>query len=145
LPVISALAVGLLYLRHRMLGVRASAFAFESGIEPQGCSILIVVHAREIVSRVNVSCAAKEELVECPEDTRTQRINNATKGDLDEKLLRVRNGYELEVPWEYPRPIGNEVVLRERCVHIAASDHLGKVAVHNADATWKVRCAALRR
>src|ERR1700716_2732250 len=108
-------------------------------IERQSCSILVVGHARQIISGVDVSCPTKEELLEGPESTGTQRINHATEGDLQKKPLRARNGYELEVVWEYPRPIGNEVILRERCVHIAASDHLGKVAVHNADATWKVR------
>ena len=69
----------------------------------------------------------------------TQRINYATESDLYEKLLSARNGYELEVFWEYPRPIGNKVVLRERYVRVVASDHLRKVAVHNAETTRKVR------
>ena len=66
-------------------------------------------------------------------------MNNAAEGDLCEKLIRTRNGYELEVPWEYPRPIGNEVVLRKRYVRVTASNHLGEVAVHNANATRKIR------
>ena len=40
---------------------------------------------------------------------------------------------------EYPRPVGNEVILREGHVRITAYDHLGKIAMHNAEATWKMR------
>ena len=39
---------------------------------------------------------------------------------------------------EDPRPIRNEVILRERYVRITAGDHLRKIAVHDADAAWKV-------
>jgi hypothetical protein len=85
-------------------------------IEAQGCTKLIVIHAGEIVSRINISCPAKEELLECPQGTRTQRINYATQGDLYEILLCARNRYQLEVLREYPRPIGHEVVLRERYI-----------------------------
>ena len=31
------------------------------------------------------------------------------------------------------------MILREGYVRITTGDHLGKIAVHNAEATWKVR------
>src|SRR6516162_2373593 len=61
------------------------------------------------------------------------------KAIFTKKPFGVRNGHEREVVWEYPRPIGNQVILRERHVGVAARHHLGKIAMHNADATWKVR------
>ena len=70
---------------------------------------------------------------------RSQRIDDAAEGDLHKKPLGARNGYEREVVWEYPRPIGNEVILREGRVGVAARHHLGKIAMHDADATREVR------
>jgi hypothetical protein len=55
------------------------------------------------------------------------------------ETLRACNRHKLEVVREYPRPIRNEVILREGYVRIAAGDHLGKIAMHNADTAWKVR------
>src|SRR5262249_61276563 len=69
----------------------------------------------------------------------TQRINGAAEGDLYKKTLGARNGHEREVVWEYPRPIGNEVILREGHVGVAARHHLGKIAMHDADTTREVR------
>src|SRR6267143_3320121 len=112
---------------------------FCRSIERQSCSILVVGHARQIISGIDVSCPTKEELLEGPESTGTQRINHATERDLQKKPLRARNGYELEVVWEYPRPIGKEVILREGYICIPAGDHLGKIAMHDANATSKVR------
>ena len=72
----------------------------QRSIEPQGRSKLIVIHARQVISGIDVSCSAKEELLKGPESTGTQRIDYATKGDLYKKSLRARNGYKLEVVWE---------------------------------------------
>jgi hypothetical protein len=99
----------------RVLRPEADPPVFQDSIESQRRCKFRVIHAREIIPGVHVSCSVKEELVEGLESARAQRMNNAAEGDLYEKLIRARNGYELEVPWEYPRPIGNEVVLRERC------------------------------
>ena len=68
----------------------------QESIERQGRSKLIVIHACEIISRINIPRPAEEELLEGLESAGPQRINDATKGDLYEKLIRARNGYELE-------------------------------------------------
>src|SRR5262245_11523942 len=108
-------------------------------IELQRSSKLGVVHAREIKPGIDVSCPAKEELLEGHERAGTQRIDDAAEGDLYKKPLGAGNGYEREVVWEYSCPIRNEMILREGHVGVAAGHHLGKIAVHNADATWEVR------
>ena len=65
------------------------------------------------MARINVSRPAKEELLEGHERAWTQRINDAAERDLYKKPLGTRNGYQREMVWEYPRPIGNEVILGE--------------------------------
>src|SRR5215475_14096867 len=112
----------------------------QKSIEPQGGPKLVVVHARKVVSRINFSGASKEELFEGFGSARTQRIKDASERDFDKKPLCARDRYKLEVIWKYPRPIRDEVILRERRVRIAASHHLGKIAMHNSDAAGKVRC-----
>ena len=107
-------------------------------IERQSCSILLVAHARQIVAGIDVSCPAKEELLECLGSTRTQRVNYAAKGNLHKKPFCSYDGYQLEVIWEYPCPIRNEVILREAHIRITTSDHLGYIAMRNSDAAWKV-------
>jgi hypothetical protein len=69
-------------------------------IERQSRFILIITHALEIVPGINVSCPAKEELVEGRESARTQRINEASEGDFYEKTPSARNRYKLKVAWE---------------------------------------------
>src|SRR5262249_53927123 len=113
--------------------------ASRRSIERQCRPIFIAIHAREIILGIDVSCSAKEKLPEGLESTGTQRISDATHGDVDKEPLRARNRDELEVVGEYPRPVGDEVVLREGHIRIAASYHLGKITMHYADATWKVR------
>src|SRR5262249_8702085 len=108
-------------------------------IERHGRPKLIVVHAREIVARVHVSCPSEEEFLEGFGGARTQRISDASECDPDGKALRACDRHQLEMVREYPRPIGNKVILRERHVRVAARHHLGKIAMHDADATGKVR------
>src|SRR5262245_33073015 len=108
-------------------------------IERQSRSIFIVAHAGEIISGVNVSCPTKKELLEGFGSARTQRINDATERDLYKKPFCARNRYKLEVVWKCPRPIRNEVILRQGHVRVAAGHHLGKIAMHDADAAGKVR------
>src|ERR1700730_748575 len=107
-------------------------------IERQRCSILLVANARQIIAGIDVSCPTEEELLNRFESARTQRINYAAKGNLHKKPLCSRDGYQLEVIWEYPCPIGNEVILRDAHVRITTSDHLGYIAMRNSDAAWKV-------
>jgi hypothetical protein len=54
----------------------------KQSIEPQGRAKLFIIHAGKIVSRINITCQAKEEILECSGSARTLRINHATKGDL---------------------------------------------------------------
>jgi hypothetical protein len=56
-------------------------------IEPQGRSVFVVIHAREVVSGINVSRPPEEELLECHERARAQRINDAAESDLYKKPL----------------------------------------------------------
>src|SRR5262249_47510813 len=69
-------------------------------IELQGRRKLSVVHASQIIFRINISRTTKEELHKGVETTGTQRINNASKRNLDREQIRVRNGHKLEVVWE---------------------------------------------
>src|SRR5262249_23915781 len=108
-------------------------------IERQSRSILIVTHAREIKPGINFLCSTKEELVEGHESTGTQWISDAAEGDFYKKSLCAQNRHEVKMVWEYACPIGDKVILRERYVRVAASNHLGKIAMYNADATGKVR------
>src|SRR5262249_14946903 len=108
-------------------------------IERQSRSILIVTHAREIKPGINFLCSTKEELVEGHESTGTQWISDAAEGDFYEESLCAQNRHEVKTVWEYACPIGDKVILRERYVRVAASNHLGKIAMYNADATGKVR------
>src|ERR1700730_8685474 len=103
-------------------------------IECQSCSILLVAHARKIIAGIDVSGSTEEELLKRSKCTRTQRINYAAKRNLHKEPLCSRDGYRLEVVWEYPRPIGNEVMLREAYVRITTSDHFGYIAMRNSDA-----------
>src|ERR1700757_1488873 len=106
-------------------------------MKPQDCAKLSVGHAREIVLGIYVSCSAEEELVERFHSSRAQRISDASQGDLCKKTLRAWNANKLEVAWEYECPVGNEVMPREGYVRITAGDHLRKIAMHDAEATWK--------
>src|SRR5262249_57310265 len=63
---------------------------------------------------------------------------DAAKGNLDGRPLRSRYGYKLEMIRECPRPIRNEVVLREANVRITTGKHLGYIPMSNAEATWEV-------
>src|SRR5712692_8457616 len=90
----------------------------EGSIKRQSRSIFVVVHAREIVFGIDVPCTAKEEFFERLERTGTQRINDSAESDLYRKPLRSGDGDQLEVVWESPGPIGNEVILRESHVCI---------------------------
>src|SRR5438093_10297443 len=108
-------------------------------IERQGCAVLVVAHAREIISRIHVSRSTEEELLEGFGSARTQRIENASECDLHREALCSRDRHQFEMVWEYPRPVRDEVILRKRRVRVAARHHLGKIAMHDTDATGKVR------
>src|SRR4030095_17121913 len=54
------------------------------------------------------------------------------------KTTRSCYGYELEMIRECPRPIGNEVVLREADVRIATGEHLGYISMSNTEAAGEV-------
>src|SRR6202011_4181572 len=69
----------------------------QESIERQGRSKLIVIHACEIISRINIPRPAEAELLEGLESAGPQRINDATNDLLYENQIRARNRYELEV------------------------------------------------
>src|SRR5215472_13837455 len=112
---------------------------FEGSTERQGRTKLIVAHTRKIIARIHILGPTEEEFVECFQNTGTQWIINASQGYLRKERLRARNGNILEVIWEYPRPVRNEMIPCEGYARVTACDHLGKVAVHDAKATWKTR------
>ncbi len=95
------------------------------------------VHGYEIISRINLSRAAEEELVKRLERARTQRIDGTSQGDLRKKRLGACNGHRLEVVREYPRPVRNEVMPCKGHVRITAGNHLGEIAMHDAEAPRK--------
>jgi hypothetical protein len=111
----------------------------EKSIEAQDRSKLGLIHAREIVPGINVYCSAEEELVERFHSSGTQRVSDASQSNLCKKPFRTWNGNKLEVVWEYACPVGNEVIPREGYVRITAGHHLRKIAMHDAEATWKTR------
>src|SRR5258706_6185247 len=82
-------------------------------VECKSFSILVLGHADEVMSRVDVSCPAKEEFLECFKGSGPHRINDAAEGDLHRKALRPRYGDQLEMIRERPRPIGDQMVLSE--------------------------------
>jgi hypothetical protein len=94
----------------------------------------LIVHEREIIPRINLSRAAEKELVKRLERSRTQRVDGASQGDLRKKRLGACNGHGLEVVWEYPHPIRNEVMPSEGHIRITAGNHLGEIAMHDAEA-----------
>src|SRR5499427_737180 len=100
----------------------------------------MVIHAGEIISGIDVPRPRQEELLEGLQRTRTERSYYPAEGYLYKELLSARDGNELEVVREYPRPVGDEVVLREGDISIAAGDHLRKIAMHDAEAARKVGC-----
>src|SRR5215469_1166447 len=108
-----------------------------SSIKLQRRSKLSFTHPREIVARINVSRPTEEEFVKSFDRTRTQRINRTSKGDLCKKRF-AWNSHHFKVIREYPRPVGNEVKPGEGHVRITAGHHLGEIAMHDAEATWKI-------
>src|SRR6478735_5822626 len=84
---------------------------WKESIEFQGRPKLVVTHARQVISWIDLFCAAKEELLESLESKRTQRINDAAKGDPHEEPVRAWDGDKLKVIWEDSHPIRNEVIL----------------------------------
>src|ERR1700736_238353 len=98
---------------------------------------LIVIQGCEILSRISLSRAAEEELVKRLERARTQRIDGTSQGDLRKKRLGACNGHRLEVVREYPRPVRNEVMPGKGHVRITAGNHLGEIAMHDAEAPRK--------
>src|SRR5262249_33881383 len=86
-------------------GKRFAALDTAGSIEPQPRLELIVIHGREIILGIHVSCPAEEELVEGLESSGSQRINDTTKGDLGKKPLCARDGHELEMVREYSGPV----------------------------------------
>ena len=59
-----------------------------------------IAHPRQIIAGVDVSRPAEEKFLERRRRTRTKRIDHTGERNLDEKLLRVRNGHELELVGE---------------------------------------------
>src|SRR2546422_902872 len=94
--------------------------------------------SREVVSRVDVSCAAKEEILERFESPGTRRVNDAAEGDLHRKALGSGYGHQLEMIGERPRPIGNEMVLSKAHVRVTAGDHLGHIAMSDPETAGKM-------
>src|SRR5262245_14575950 len=72
--------------------------------ERQRCTKLVVVHSREVVSRIYVFCPAKEELLERLHRPGPQWITDAAKRDLSEKRFRARHRDDREVVREDPHP-----------------------------------------
>src|SRR5262245_30302603 len=117
---------------------RAAAPPRVASIERQCRAILVVGHAREVVTRIDVPRLAEEELIERFRRLRTWRPYDATECDLDGKSLRPRDGHQLEVPREGARPVRNEVVLRESDVGVTARDHFGDISMGDAEAAGEL-------
>src|SRR5215470_1043933 len=107
--------------------------------EREQCTILVIIHSREPVSGIHVLRTAKEKLVERLHHRGAQRISDTGEGDPREERLCARDGDAREVVWEDPRPVGHEVIPRERDVRVTAGDHLGKVSMHDSEATGETR------
>src|SRR5579872_6183408 len=68
--------------------------ACRKSIQRQRCCKLVVVHAREIISGVDVPCTAEEEFIEGRHRTSPHRISDTSQGDLCKEGLRARNGHK---------------------------------------------------
>jgi hypothetical protein len=75
------------------LGQEPTSRSSGQSVERHGRPKLGVIHAHEIISRINVSRPAEEELIEGFESTWTQRINDTSKCDIYEESLSARNRY----------------------------------------------------
>src|SRR5262249_62401309 len=82
-----------------------------TSIERYGCSILVVAHSCEVVAGIHVSCPGKEELLECFESARSERISDPRKPDFHRKTLRSHDGDKLKMIRERAHPIRNEMEL----------------------------------
>src|SRR5215469_12528645 len=109
-----------------------------SSIKLQRRSKLSFAHPREIVARIHVSRSTEEEFVKSFDRMRMQRINRTSKGNLCKKRFGAWNSHRFEVIREYPCPVRNEVKPSEGHVRITAGHHLGDIAMHDAEATWKI-------
>src|SRR5262249_43940461 len=107
-------------------------------IERQSRPVLIVVQSSEIIFGIDLPCPGEEILFERLTGARTQRVNDATEGDLDGKSFGTLDRYELKMIWECPHPEGNEVILRKSNVRVTAGDHFRHIAMGNAEAARKV-------
>src|SRR5215831_21126536 len=107
--------------------------------ERERCTILVVIHSREPVSGIHVLRTVEEELLERLHRPGAERITDAGEGDPREERLGTRNGDGREVIWEDLRPVGHEVIPRERDVRVTAGDHLGEVTMHDPEATGETR------
>jgi len=74
--------------------------SWPESIELQSRPKLVVTHARQVISRIDLSCPAKEELLESLESARTQRIDDAAKSDLYEEPFHAWQRHKLKVIWE---------------------------------------------
>src|SRR5215467_4579097 len=108
-------------------------------IKRQPLSELIVCHRCEFVLRINLLRIGEEELVKRLKRTRTQRIDNTRQSDLGKKRLGAWDGHDFEVVRKDPRPIRNEVMPGEGYVRITTCNHLGEIAMHDAEPSQKAR------
>src|SRR5262245_37452171 len=106
-------------------------------IERQRCAVFVVVHACEVILRVYAPRPATKEFLACCHGAWSHGFYDTTESDLREVWLCPSNLNELELVREYPCPIRDEVAPREGNVRIAAGDHLGKIAMHDAQTTWE--------
>src|SRR5215831_14514289 len=61
------------------------------------------------------------------------------QSDLGKKRLGAWDGHDFEVVRKDPRPIRNEVMPGEGYVRIAAGNHLGEIAMHDAEESREAR------
>src|SRR5262249_38663519 len=111
----------------------------KSSVEAQPRRELVVIHACEIVFGIDLSCPAKEEFLERLERAGAKRIKDPAEGNPRRKALRAGNRHQREVVREYSCAVGNEVMPSEGDVGIAAREHFGKIAMHDAEASGKTR------
>src|SRR5262245_27861696 len=118
---------------------RPQAITSSRSVERQRRAVLVVAHACEIVSGIDLPRSAEEELLEGLHRPGSQRMTDTAKGDSRTKWLRAGDGDEREVVREDPRPVGHEVIPREGDVSVSAGDHLRKIAMHDPEAAWETR------
>src|SRR5262249_31508733 len=101
-------------------------------------SILFVGHSCEVVTGINLSCPAKEEVLERLESAWPKRISDPRQADLQRKALRSRDRDQLKMIRECSHPVGDQVVLGKSNVRVTAREGFGDIAVGYSKAPRKL-------